>query len=97
MKCPRCGIELSREIFDPDGDQEYCERCPRCRVLITTNIIRTHMEPSDCLCVQDGDIPEEEFDEFLCQDCHAACILANQESDIELVQDEDGEWSYLEN
>ena len=96
MNCPRCQCELPKAFFESDTDWEDLFTCPRCGKRIPERMVRQLMEPSDCLLVREKEITEDEFSEDWCQDCHAACVLANPESDSHLVQDEEDNWCYPE-
>lgn len=56
------------------------------------------MEPADCIQAREEIIPEDNFQlHESCQECHADCIFAaSVTEDFNLVQDEEGNWEYLE-
>ena len=92
MRCPKCQRELPVRILDPECEFERC----RCGCPITIKVLRYRVEPCNCLLVMEREISPEEFNADFCDDCHANCILANRESDIDLIQDEENNWEYLD-
>ena len=66
MDCPKCGNELSETLFDPESwdvaaDFDRPQKCSACGLIITKEIIRDNMKPSDCILVQNEEIEEDEF------------------------------------
>lgn len=94
MKCPYCGNKFSNCILDPDAEIERCEKCHK---HISLANIKRYAEKEDCPLVQSGEYDAKQFDfEYRCDDCHASCILACQEDDFDMVQDEEENWVYPE-
>lgn len=97
MDCPKCSNELSETLFDPESwevaaDFDRPQKCPACGLIITKEMIRDSMKPSDCILVQNEELEEDEFCEDCCMNCFEDCIFAGGDDSMGLVQDEEGNW-----
>ena len=90
MRCPRCKAELSIHVLRPDY-HDFCMRCEfaprRARDWFLRNI-----EARYCPRIQDGDLTEEEFEEWGCDDCVYDCFLSQAPWDM--TTDEEGNCVY---
>ena len=84
MKCPRCNAELSIYVLHDD----YDTFCHKCGYFPKKKSLYPEIEAKYCPKVQNGDLSEAEFEEYLCEDCvYDDCVLARSVlDDFGLVQ-----------